>query len=68
MRGVKTGQDIPQNEIEPERANAIVCPAEDGPNAGRDEEGGPGVQAMVEQLSQWPARARPSRLLSVYPI
>lgn len=68
MRGVETGQYIPQNEIEPEWANAIVCPAENGPDAGRDEESGPGVQAMVKQLSQWPTRASPSCLLSIYPI
>ena len=43
-------------------------PAKDAPQAGRDEEGSPGVQAVVEQLPQGPGGAGTPSLFAVYAV
>lgn len=65
VRHVETGDDIPQRKVEPEWRNTVVNTAKHRPDAGRDEEGGPGVQPVVKQLPQRPTRACPTRLFAV---
>lgn len=68
MGRVETQNNIPQHKVKPERTDAVVEPAKDGPDTGRDEEGGPGVQAMVEEFPERPAGPGSSGLLPIYSI
>lgn len=50
MWGVEASNNIPQYKVESQRGDAVVHPTKYGPDAGRNEEGGPGVQTMIKQF------------------